>query len=317
MEIDTATLVEAEAEVVQLQRAFLLAALGLSSFIFGSKVDPSDFTRCVKKPLGMWMSVFVSVLLSPLVAYILNLVFKLEVSAGIALLVTSCCPAGNLSPIFAYYTQSDICLCLSVIVLSTLMSVGMIPLGMFICSNAYKELDLTVIPNTLIVINLFVNMGSITMGMVFRSYKEKWADRFVKAFSNVPLLVILAMIIIVRIKLPLSLHVAVKDVFAVLLYLVIVLCGTYLTGLLVGQDHETCRAMALCSANKSIMLALTILHASFTGEVLVNTLPIPTFFLIEYSLVGLVMSGVYQLYYYYNFSSLTSLLGNLQQGTPV
>ena len=99
-----------EDAVIKLQRAFLLVALGLSSFIFGSKVYASDFTRGVKKPKALWMSMFVSVLLSPVLAYILSLVLKLEIHDAIALLVTSCCPAGNLSPIFTYYTQSDVCL---------------------------------------------------------------------------------------------------------------------------------------------------------------------------------------------------------------
>ncbi|XP_022100892.1 solute carrier family 10 member 6-like [Acanthaster planci] len=306
-----------EDAVIKLQRTFLLVTLGLSSLIYGSKVDPLDFTRGVKKPKAMWMSMFVSVLLSPVLAYVLILALRLEVREGIALLVTSCCPAGNLSPIFTYYTEADICLSLSVIVLSTLMSVGMIPLGVYICSNAYTELDLTVIPNTLIVVNLCVNIGGIALGMAFRRYKEKWADRFVKAVSYLPLLVVIAMIIIVRIKLPNSVDASIKDISAVFLYLIIVLCGTYLTGMLVDQDHHVCRAMGLCSADKSVALALSIIHVSFSGEALVDTLTIPTLFLIEYILIGVVLSVAYQIYSYHTFSPFTVILENLRPVTPV
>ena len=75
---------------------------------------------------------------------------------------------------------------LAVIVLSNLMSVGMIPLGMYFCSSAYLELDLTIIPAGLIMVTMFVSIGSIALGMAFRAYKEKWADRFVKVRTVEP-----------------------------------------------------------------------------------------------------------------------------------
>ena len=93
-----------------LQRAFLLAAAGLSALLFGSKVSPDDFTKAVKRPAGLWLSVLVSVILAPLVAYVLALALRLNSSDGIALLAIAYCPAGSLAPIFAYYTHSDVCL---------------------------------------------------------------------------------------------------------------------------------------------------------------------------------------------------------------
>ena len=59
------------------------------------------------------------------------------------------------------------------------MSVGMIPLGVYLSSSAYAELDLTHVPNNSVVISLSITIGCIAIGMAFRNYKEKWADRFV------------------------------------------------------------------------------------------------------------------------------------------
>ncbi|XP_022100853.1 ileal sodium/bile acid cotransporter-like [Acanthaster planci] len=285
--------------VTTLQRYLLLAALALSSLLYGSKMTPDDFTKCVKKPLGLWLAMMVSALLAPLTAFVISLIFSLHYSDGLTLLITSICPAGALSPIFAFYTQADVCLCLSVIVLSTLMSVGMIPLGVYLCSNAYTELDLAVIPNNIIVITLSTSIGFISLGMALRNWKEKVADRLVLALSYLPVLIPIIMIFLVGITIQHSVHFTPSEIFPVLVYLLVLLSGTYLLGHLAGQTHETCRAMAFSAASKSVLLSLTVVHSSFTGEVLLSALPLPNLFLIEYIVIGLIFSAAFWIYRHY------------------
>ncbi|XP_038071528.1 ileal sodium/bile acid cotransporter-like [Patiria miniata] len=285
--------------VTNLQRYLLLASLALSSFLFGCKVKPDDFTKCVQQPVALWLSMMVSVILAPLTAYVLSLIIHLNYSYGLTLLITSICPAGALSPVFAYYTQADVCLCLSVFVLSTLMSVGMIPLGVFLCSRAYRQLRLAVLPNNVIVIALCVAIGCIAIGMTVRHRKQKMADKIVLALGYTPTLIIVAMLILVGTTIPHSMHFSVSEFFTVLLYHLILMSGTYILGYLSGQTHGSCRAMALSSASKSILLAKTIVHTSFMGDVLVSTLPIPTLFLIQYLVIGFLLSALHRIYRYH------------------
>ncbi|XP_071794583.1 sodium-dependent organic anion transporter-like [Asterias amurensis] len=295
-------------DVSAIQRRCLLAAVGLSSLIMGCAVTTDDFTQCVKKPAALWVTMSVVVFFAPLTAYILTVAMQLHSTDGIALLITAFGPSDILSAVFAYYTNSDVCLCLTVFMLSTTMAVGFIPCGVLICSSAFPTLSLAEIPYDTIIIILLEGVAGLGVGMAFRKFKEHWADNFVKVFSWTPLVPVITMIVVDGILVPHSLHASLGEITAVTIYLLVVLVGTYILGLLTGQGQNKCRAMAFCAGNKSSIVVLTIIHDSYSGHILVEALPEPTFLLIVFIGLGCLLSIAYQMFNYLKNSSLINLI---------
>lgn len=116
------------------------------------------------------------------------------------------------------------------------------------------------------------------------------------------------MIVMNGILVPHSLHASLDEITAVTIYLLVVLVGTYILGLLTGQGQKTCRAMAFCAGNKSSIVVLTIIYDSYSGHVLVEALPGPTFLLIVFIGLGCLLSIAYQMFNYLKNSSLINLI---------
>ncbi|XP_071794371.1 ileal sodium/bile acid cotransporter-like [Asterias amurensis] len=295
MEVETANLPEYET-VIRIQKFFLHVVISTGSMVIGCRVTPDDFTNCVKKPTALWLTTLAVVFVAPLSAYVLSLALHLHFSDGITILVASCCPADILSPIFAYYTNADVTLCLSVIVLTTAMSVGMIPLGIVFCSSAFSELNLVEIPHDTIVLILIQYVIGLSMGMALRKYNEKWANHTVRFLSFVPPLLVIVMVTLTTIQIPRSIQASLVGAFSVLIYLLLMVAVTYIIGALSGQEHATSRAMALCAANKSTLLVLTIVHNSYPGDVLAEALPVPTLLVLVYIALGVLLSALHIIY---------------------
>ncbi len=179
------------------------------------------------------------------------------------------------------------------------MAVGLIPLGIFFCSSAFSQLNLAEIPHSTIVIILIQYVTCSAVGMVFRKYYEKWAERTVRFLSFLPFLLIIVMVVLTTVQIPKSLQASIVGVCSVLIYLFLMLAGTYIIGVLSGQEHATSRAMALCASNKSSLLVLTIVHNSYAGDVLAEALPIPTLMVLVYIGLGVLLSALYNIYLHY------------------
>ncbi len=116
------------------------------------------------------------------------------------------------------------------------------------------------------------------------------------------------MIVIDGILVPHSIQASTDEITAVTIYILVVLSGTYILGLLIGQEQKTCRAMAFCAGNKSSIIVLTIIHDSYAGHVLLEALPEPTLLLIVFIGLGCVLSITYQIFNYLKNSGQINLI---------
>ena len=115
-----------------------------------------------KEALRMWKAPLVAVLcqfiLMPLISFGLALALGVTKLQGLSMLVVGCSPGGSTSNLFAYYSRADLPLSILATSLSTLLSVGMMPLCLYIYSSPFTD-DNVSIPLTSLITPLSLAPG--------------------------------------------------------------------------------------------------------------------------------------------------------------
>ncbi|XP_072050617.1 ileal sodium/bile acid cotransporter-like [Amphiura filiformis] len=273
----------------------LTVGLGASMFIMGCDVCHANFTWQVRHPVGLWVGIVIVDLLMPLTGNVLSRILWLKPADAIALIVITSCPTDGLSSIFSYWTDSDVCLSLSITILSTALAVGTIPLGIIIYSRGWSELTLAIIPDIMILYIFVLVLVAVGLGMAIRRMSEKWAERFAKIASPIPLVVIISSIIFRLVYAPLSFQGSWKQWLAGALVPLFGFGYGYFLGFLAHQPPVGCRAIAFASANKSILLAAEVIYESFSPEVVAASFPLVGLSQITFVCEGLFFVMLYKI----------------------
>ena len=228
----------------------------------GAAMSPADF----KAALRMWKAPLVAVLcqfiLMPLISFGIALLLGVTKEQGISMLVVGCSPGGSTSNLFAYYSRADLPLSILATSLSTLLSVGMMPLCMFIYSGPFTD-ESVAIPLTSLITPLSLVIGPVVLGMVIRHFSTKIALWMEKAASVLGTLFLLAALVTGVVS---NSHLFTDHwklwIASALLMPVGSTLG-YVNARLARLPSKACRTICLETGLQNSTLALTILAFSF------------------------------------------------------
>ncbi|CAH1773363.1 unnamed protein product [Owenia fusiformis] len=155
------------------------------NFIMGCTLEIAVILKILKKPIAPTVGFCCQFIIMPLLGLALTNIFGLMGGIGLGLLVISCSPGGGSSNVWTVLLGGELNLSICMTFLSTVGSLGMMPLWLFALARFYVSNNV-VIPFENIVISLVSIIIPVTIGMVVRKYKENIAlkiSKIIKPFA--------------------------------------------------------------------------------------------------------------------------------------
>lgn len=157
--------------------------LGIALFIImigmGLALTIADFKRVLQMPKAVLIGFLNQIILLPLIAYVLGLIFGVEPAIAIGIMILAACPGGPTSNLVTHLAKGDIALSVTLTAVNSLITIISIPLivsfalDAFLGETAAVEAPIGNIIGSLVVIIAIPLM----IGMLVKRYAESFADR--------------------------------------------------------------------------------------------------------------------------------------------
>ncbi|MCH3881607.1 bile acid:sodium symporter family protein [Tenacibaculum aquimarinum] len=162
---------------------FLPVSLAVIMLGMGMTLVPSDFTRIAKKPKAVLIGLTNQLIFLPIIGFTLAVVFGLNPTMAVGLLILATCPGGPTSNLITQVCKGNIALSVTLTAIASIVSVLTIP---FILSYALayfgSDTNITIqlpIVDTILQI-MVITVIPISIGMLIRKYKTSFAKRMEK-----------------------------------------------------------------------------------------------------------------------------------------
>ena len=181
---------------------FLPASLAIIMFGMGLTLVVSDFSRLFTYPKEVLIGLFNQLIFLPLIGFLIILLFDLNSSMAIGIMILSLCPGGPTSNLITQVARGNIGLSVTLTALASLITVFTIPI---ILSEAITyftgETDVIIelpIVQTMLQI-LLITVIPVSIGMVIRKKNEAFAlrmERPMRIASTVLFIIIVLLVMI-------------------------------------------------------------------------------------------------------------------------
>ncbi|MFK8027800.1 MAG: bile acid:sodium symporter family protein [Gammaproteobacteria bacterium] len=185
-----------------LTKVILPAALFLIMFGIGLSLRPFDFKNIVKSPKVVAIGLCAQMLLLPMIAFMLALVFALPPELAVGLIIIALAPGGATSNMFTYLSKGDVSLSITLTALASVITPFSIPIladismHYFMGSNTAFSLP---IAKTIIQL-LVITVIPVALGMLVLAYRENLARNIEPLFKWLSILFLLFIIALIVLK---------------------------------------------------------------------------------------------------------------------
>lgn len=184
-----------------LTKIILPLSLFLIMFGIGISLKISDFKNIIRYPKAMVVGIFGQLILLPIIAFVLAVIFKLPGELAVGLIIIALAPGGATSNLFTYLFKGDVSLSVSLTLLISLITPFTIPvlasLSMLYFMDSSTEFELPIVKT--IVQLLVITIIPIGLGMLTLSRLPVFArkmEHVLKWFSIFFLFLIIALIVL-------------------------------------------------------------------------------------------------------------------------
>lgn len=241
-----------------LSLAFIMLSLGVGLTV-------SDFTRVGRQPTSFLIGAAHQMILLPIVAFCVALVFGLEGALAVGLMILAFCPGGVTTNMLAKMANGDVALSVSLTAVISLLSVLTVPVLLVLAVDHFMETAAPDVDILGIAISMFaITVVPIVIGMIFKGLAPVTADK-VEPILDVIAKILFAVIVLAALATN-------WDIFAENLFslgpALFVLCGAlialgfYIPKLL-GRPSSEARTVAVETGIQNGTLALAV--AAFLG----------------------------------------------------
>lgn len=192
------TMDQTSAIILALSLAIIMLGMGLSLVV-------EDFKRIFFQPKAIFIGLINQLVLLPIIAFGLTSVFSLKPEIAVGLMILSACPGGPTSNLISHLAKADIALSVTLTAFSSLITILTIPfivnfsLEQFLDQSNMIQLDIGKTFGQILLIVII----PISIGMLIRKHKEKFALKMgkpVRIASGILLLLIIMALIIKEFK---------------------------------------------------------------------------------------------------------------------
>ena len=159
-------------------------ALALIMLGLGLGLTGKDFLRVIQNPRDFFVGLICQLILLPVVAYILILIFKISVELALGVMIIAAAPGGVTSNVLTKFARGDVALSISLTAVISLVSIISVP---FIIFTSADLLGITNISSEITMTGIALKMALVVtipvlIGMIIR----KFAENFIS--SNISLI---------------------------------------------------------------------------------------------------------------------------------
>ena len=150
--------------------AIIMLGLGLGLSI-------KDFTRILKVPKDFFIGLFSQIIILPIVAFLITIIFDLNLPIAIGLMIIAAAPGGVTSNILTKFANGDVALSISLTAVTSLISIVSVPFivitaASLMGSSISKEISMT---GVALKMALVVTVPVI-IGMIIRIFAENFVS---------------------------------------------------------------------------------------------------------------------------------------------
>ncbi|MBF7072126.1 bile acid:sodium symporter family protein [Glaciecola sp. MH2013] len=171
--------------------AFIMLGMGLS-------LVKDDFTRLTKAPKPVVIGLFGQLVLLPIFAFVLAIVFSAPPEIAIGLMILAACPGGTTSNLISHIAKANLALSVSLTAIATLICVVSTPFLIQFSIEYFTQADASHFSLFDISLKLIVLLlVPISLGMLLRRLFSKQARRaepFFRHFSTIFMILLIAII---------------------------------------------------------------------------------------------------------------------------
>ena len=233
--------------------------LGLVMFLMGMTLELTDFKKILKKPSLFFFVTFLQFSIMPVAALVLVKTFNISPELSLGVIILGSCPGGTASNLITYLCNGNVALSIVCTFFSTIVSVFLTPILIFLLSN--KNIDIDVI--SLIKSSFFIVFLPVFFGLIFKIFVPM--HKFLKLLPKISEFFIAFIIgIIFSLNLNLLNQLSYSLFFCIVLHNLIGLCMGFLIGGFLGLSLREKKTISIevGMQNSGLGMALSILHFS-------------------------------------------------------
>ena len=160
--------------------ALIMLGLGL-----GLKIE--DFTRVLKTPKDFFVGFFSQLIILPVVAYLLIIIFKIPPEIAIGVMIIAAAPGGVTSNILTKFANGDVALSITLTAIISLISIISVPLIIFTSADLFGITSFSQnISMTGIALKMFLVVTvPVILGMIIRKFAENFVTSKIAIFNKI------------------------------------------------------------------------------------------------------------------------------------
>jgi len=174
-------------------------ALALIMLGLGLGLTTQDFIRVLKNPKDFIIGLICQLILLPVIAYILILVFNSPIEIALGVMIIAAAPGGVTSNVMTKFANGDVALSVSLTAVISLISIISVPLIVFKSANL---LGVSNISQQITLTGVALKMSGVVtipviIGMIIRKFSDKFISsniKFIEKITGILFLVVFAAI---------------------------------------------------------------------------------------------------------------------------
>ena len=162
-------------------------ALALIMLGLGLGLTTKDFTRVIRNPKDFIIGLICQLILLPIIAYILILVFKTPIEIALGVMIIAAAPGGVTSNVMTKFAKGDVALSVSLTAIISLISIISVPLIVFQSANF---LGVSNISQEITLTGVALKMAGVVtvpviIGMIIRRFSEKFISSNINIIEKI------------------------------------------------------------------------------------------------------------------------------------
>ncbi|TKT69158.1 bile acid:sodium symporter family protein [Aquamicrobium sp. LC103] len=175
---------------------FLPLALAIIMFSLGLGLTLDDFRRILVKPKAFAVGAFAQLILIPVVAYILAVLFKLPPELAVGMMILAFCPGGVTANLLTKLAGGEVALSISLTGVISLVAVFTVPVLVVFFANHFMGLDAPAINVTALGVSMFlITLVPVAVGILVRRFAKDFAIKLEGIVSKIAVVMFVIVVV--------------------------------------------------------------------------------------------------------------------------
>ncbi|XP_002736986.1 ileal sodium/bile acid cotransporter-like [Saccoglossus kowalevskii] len=257
----------------------------------GCTIVPRDLLKPVRRPLPMVVCFFAQFVVMPLLTFGLCHALGTSPNQSLGAIVIASSPGGPAANLFTLVSGGDIALSLFLACASTLISMGLLPLCMFIFTRSWTS-DNAVIPFKNIAIALIFVTAPPIFGMLLRWKSLKWSMIYGKIAGIIGMVGIVVNVILMCLISPGTLVSSWESYIIGVGLPMVAFASGYFGCRVLKQKNSVRNAVGFNACMKNVPVTVTLISLSFGTAEFGELMTIPLIYGISSLGLGMVLSVI-------------------------